>query len=172
MLGPLALTLLRAARVHAAHAAAAVLFGASFGGDLLSLGAQDVVAVTGATAATMAAAGIRSAADDGSSGESMACMQGNSADARCEGRADAPEEQAPCRCLPARGVSARPRRIQGTVVLGLTVDAAGRVAAWELVHSSGSALLDAAARRAATRWRFDRGPGVVEQPFTFRLATP
>ncbi|MFN9758735.1 MAG: C4-dicarboxylate transporter DcuC [Planctomycetota bacterium] len=51
VLGPLALPLLRAARVHAAHAAAAVLFGASFGGDLLSPGAQDVVAVTGATAA-------------------------------------------------------------------------------------------------------------------------
>lgn len=51
VLGPLALPLLRAARVHAAPAAAAVLFGASFGGDLLSPGAQDVVAVTGATAA-------------------------------------------------------------------------------------------------------------------------
>jgi protein TonB len=67
---------------------------------------------------------------------------------------------------------ARLRRIQGTVVLQLAIDAAGRVAACELVGSSGSALLDAAARRAATRWRFDRGPGVVEQPFTFRLATP
>jgi protein TonB len=67
---------------------------------------------------------------------------------------------------------ARLRRIQGTVVLQLAIDAAGRVAACELVRSSGSALLDTAARRAATRWRFDRGPGVVEQPFTFRLATP
>ncbi|MFN6193541.1 MAG: hypothetical protein ACK5BN_06950, partial [Planctomycetota bacterium] len=51
VLGPLALPRRRAARVHAAHAAAAGLFGASFGGDLLSPGAQDVVAVTGATAA-------------------------------------------------------------------------------------------------------------------------
>lgn len=67
---------------------------------------------------------------------------------------------------------ARLRRIQGTVVLRLAVDASGRVAACELVGSSGSALLDAAARRAAMRWRFDRGPGVVEQPFTFRLAAP
>ncbi len=65
---------------------------------------------------------------------------------------------------------ARLRRVQGTVLLRLAVDAAGRVAACEMVRSSGSALLDAAARRAATRWRFDRGPGVVEQPFTFRLA--
>lgn len=68
--------------------------------------------------------------------------------------------------------SARLRRVQGTVVLRLSVDAAGRVAACEVGSSSGSSLLDAAARRAATRWRFDRGPGVVEQPFTFRLAAP
>lgn len=51
VLGPLALPLLRAARVRPTHAGAALLFGASFGGDLLSPGAQDVVAVAGATAA-------------------------------------------------------------------------------------------------------------------------
>lgn len=67
---------------------------------------------------------------------------------------------------------ARRRRLQGTTLLRLSIAADGRVAACELVASSGSSLLDAAATRAALRWRFDRGPGVVEQPFTFRLATP
>lgn len=51
VLGPLALPLLRTARVRPTHAGAALLFGASFGGDLLSPGAQDVIAVAGATAA-------------------------------------------------------------------------------------------------------------------------
>lgn len=42
------------------------------------------------------------------------------------------------------------------MALDLTIDAAGRVADTELVHSSGHRLLDRAARESALRdWQFD-----------------
>jgi protein TonB len=65
---------------------------------------------------------------------------------------------------------------QGTVMLRLQVDAAGRVAAAEIVTSSGYRSLDQAAQEAAQGWRFrpatrDGQPvaSVVRAPVTFRL---
>jgi protein TonB len=66
--------------------------------------------------------------------------------------------------------AARRRRVEGTVLVRIEVDAAGAAAACTIAVGSGSALLDAAALAAARRWRFTHGPGVVEQPFVFRLA--
>ncbi len=45
------------------------------------------------------------------------------------------------------------RRLEGTVVLRLTVDASGRVADVEVVDSSGHAALDEAAVEAIRKWR-------------------
>ncbi len=67
---------------------------------------------------------------------------------------------------------ARRHGIEGTTVLALAVDAAGSVTDARLVTSSGSVLLDEAARRAARTWRFGNGPGTVEVPFVFRLHLP
>jgi C4-dicarboxylate transporter, DcuC family len=53
-LGPILIPLLRAGGVSAGVAGAALLLGASFGGDLLNPGAQDVQAVAGATQADAA----------------------------------------------------------------------------------------------------------------------
>jgi C4-dicarboxylate transporter, DcuC family len=53
-LGPILIPLLRAGGVSAEVAGAALLLGASFGGDLLNPGAQDVQAVAGATQANAA----------------------------------------------------------------------------------------------------------------------
>lgn len=65
--------------------------------------------------------------------------------------------------------AARRRGIQGTTVLGITIDDDGAVTACRVVTTSGSTLLDAAALRAAANWRFDRGPALVEVPFVFEL---
>lgn len=65
---------------------------------------------------------------------------------------------------------ARRRGIEGLVLVRIDVDATGAAAACTLGTSSGNVLLDDAALRAARRWRFQSGPGVVEQPFRFELA--
>ncbi|MBX3462937.1 MAG: TonB family protein [Planctomycetes bacterium] len=61
------------------------------------------------------------------------------------------------------------RRIEGTVVVRIEIDAAGFARHCSVALGSGSVLLDAAALTAAGKWRFDRGPGTVEVPFVFRL---
>lgn len=65
---------------------------------------------------------------------------------------------------------ARRRGIEGLVLVRIDVDASGAATACTLLTSSGNVLLDDAALRAARRWRFQSGPGVVEQPFRFELA--
>jgi protein TonB len=52
-------------------------------------------------------------------------------------------------------LSARAAGIVGTVVLRMHVDAEGHVTRVEVESSSGDALLDAAAERAALAWRFE-----------------
>lgn len=64
---------------------------------------------------------------------------------------------------------ARRRGIEGLVLVRIDVDAAGTAVACTVMTSSGNVLLDDAALRAARRWRFRSGPGVVEQPFRFEL---
>jgi len=60
--------------------------------------------------------------------------------------------------------------IEGRVVLLLTLDAAGRVTAIEVASSSGHAILDDAALRAATRIvRLSGGPRQALLPVEFRL---
>jgi protein TonB len=64
---------------------------------------------------------------------------------------------------------ARKRGVQGTAVLEVAVDEAGAVTKVLVVQSSGSALLDEAARSAFAAARFEparRGPAAI--PFTFR----
>lgn len=65
--------------------------------------------------------------------------------------------------------SARRRRIEGTVLIRIDVDANGRVLECTLLRGSDCADLDRAALSAARRWRFLNGPGAVEVPFTFRI---
>jgi protein TonB len=78
---------------------------------------------------------------------------------------------------PAYPGVARRRGIEGQVLLRVAVDAAGRPTAVSLARSSGSALLDEAARDAVARWSFvpARVGGMpvaaeVDVPITFRLA--
>lgn len=66
--------------------------------------------------------------------------------------------------------AARSRGVEGEVIVRIEVAGDGTVHACTVLVSSGSVLLDDAARRAARRWRFANGPGVVEQPFRFALA--
>lgn len=66
---------------------------------------------------------------------------------------------------------ARRRGIQGTVVVRIEVTAEGLAGSCSVLATSGSVQLDDAALRAARRWRFRSGPGVVEQPFRFELST-
>lgn len=72
---------------------------------------------------------------------------------------------------PSYPEAARRRRIEGTVVVRIEVDAGGAAVVCAVVSSSGSELLDAAALAAARRWRFANGPGVLEQPFRFALTS-
>jgi periplasmic protein TonB len=65
--------------------------------------------------------------------------------------------------------AARRRRLEGTVVVRIAVDATGAAIACTVAASSGSSLLDDAALAAARRWRFTTGPGTLEQPFRFAL---
>lgn len=59
MLGPILLPLLTAAGIHPAVAGAALVLGASFGGDLLSPSAQDVQALAGVTGVAASAFSVR-----------------------------------------------------------------------------------------------------------------
>jgi protein TonB len=59
----------------------------------------------------------------------------------------------------------------------MSIDIHGAVAAARILHSSGHALLDEAARKAALTWRFapalrdgEPVPQLRNQPFTFRLS--
>jgi protein TonB len=65
--------------------------------------------------------------------------------------------------------SARRRRIEGTVLVRIDVDANGSAGDCAVAQGSGCLALDHAALAAARRWRFDRGPGHVEVPFVFQL---
>jgi protein TonB len=77
---------------------------------------------------------------------------------------------------PVWSVEARRARMQGTVVLAVTISPEGVPAAVDVLRSSGHFLLDRAAQEALWQWRFDpaRRAGVpVEEriaiPITFRL---
>ncbi|QXM25468.1 TonB family protein [Elioraea tepida] len=77
---------------------------------------------------------------------------------------------------PVVPLEARQRRIEGTVVLAVTVSAAGTPSAVDVLRSSGHLLLDRAAQEALWQWRFDparRGGVPVEEqvaiPITFRI---
>jgi len=67
--------------------------------------------------------------------------------------------------------SALLRRLEGTVLLSLTVGPEGDVVDVELIESSGHGSLDRAAIHAARRYRFEPGGETitVSKPFTFRL---
>jgi len=77
---------------------------------------------------------------------------------------------------PVVPVEARRARMQGTVVLAVTVSPEGVPSAVDVVRSSGHFLLDRAAQEALWQWRFDparRGGVPVEErlaiPITFRI---
>ena len=70
---------------------------------------------------------------------------------------------------PEYPAAARRRGIEGVVVVRIAVDMAGAAADCEVLHTSGSVLLDRAALDAARRWRFEHGPGMVEQAFRFQI---
>lgn len=78
--------------------------------------------------------------------------------------------------LPRYPSAARRRGIEGTVLLEVLVSPQGQAEQVEILRSSGSSLLDEAAREAILRWRFTparRGavavPGRITVPITFRL---
>ncbi|MEY4672256.1 MAG: TonB protein [Planctomycetota bacterium] len=73
---------------------------------------------------------------------------------------------------PEYPAAARRNGIEGTTLLALQVDVDGTVTGVRVVTSSGNGLLDAAALRAARKWRFENGPGSIEVPFVFRLRPP
>ncbi len=71
---------------------------------------------------------------------------------------------------------ARRRGQEGTVLLAVSVDAAGRPLSVAVAQSSGHQLLDDAARRAVEKWAFNPArqggvavPGQVRVPVDFRL---
>jgi len=77
---------------------------------------------------------------------------------------------------PAYPLAARERRIEGDVVLRVSVDARGFVRGVEVARSSGEPMLDQAAIAAARAWRFlpaeragTRVPDTVETAISFRL---
>ena len=72
---------------------------------------------------------------------------------------------------PVVPVEARRARIQGTVVLAVTVSPQGVPSAVDVIRSSGHVLLDRAAEEAVWQWRFDpaRRGGV---PVAERIAIP
>lgn len=81
--------------------------------------------------------------------------------------------------LPRYPSAARRRGIEGTVTLAVRVSAQGLADGVTIDRSSGSTLLDEAARDAVRRWRFRparlRGEpveGSVAVPITFRLVDP
>jgi protein TonB len=77
---------------------------------------------------------------------------------------------------PVWPIEARRARMQGTVVLAVTISPEGVPAAVDVLRSSGHFMLDRAAQEALWQWRFDparRGGVPVEEriaiPITFRL---
>jgi protein TonB len=91
-------------------------------------------------------------------------------------RYEAGGEANPCPRYPA---AARRRGIEGEVLVEVRVGADGAPAGVEILRSSGSALLDAAAVEALERWRFEPArsggqpvAGTVEIPVTFKLTEP
>lgn len=75
------------------------------------------------------------------------------------------------RVAPSYPLAARRRGIEGVVLLHVRFDASGQPEEISVRTSSGSAMLDDAARDAVARWRFRGGAaGALELPFTFRLA--
>ena len=80
---------------------------------------------------------------------------------------------------PRYPAAARRRGIEGEVLVEVRVGADGAPAGVEILRSSGSALLDAAAVEALERWRFEPArsggqpvAGTVEIPVTFKLTEP
>ena len=76
-----------------------------------------------------------------------------------------------CNPRPEYPESARRRGIEGVVLVHIDADEEGMPIACEVLQSSGSVALDAAALRAARRWRFENGPGSVDVPFRFEITT-
>lgn len=83
------------------------------------------------------------------------------------------------RVQPEYPAAAYRERAEGTVLLGVTVDASGRPAQVDVVERSGSRELDRAAVEAVRQWTF--APAIrggrpaearVEIPVTFRLEQP
>jgi protein TonB len=73
------------------------------------------------------------------------------------------------RIEPSYPEAARQRRIQGWVEIEIDVGADGSVAAARIVDASPSAIFNAAALRAVSRWRFDPAQaGGEAQPVTTR----
>jgi periplasmic protein TonB len=71
---------------------------------------------------------------------------------------------------PTYPLTARRKGIEGAVLLRVRFDASGRPEDISVMTSSGSAMLDDAARDAVMRWRFRGGvAGSLELPITFRL---
>ncbi|MFK7742188.1 MAG: energy transducer TonB [Planctomycetota bacterium] len=64
---------------------------------------------------------------------------------------------------------ARRRRYEGTVLLRIHCNARGHVTSVVVASSSGHRCLDEAATTAVRRWRFEHGPGAIEQPIHFQL---
>jgi TonB family protein len=74
------------------------------------------------------------------------------------------------RVAPSYPAAARRRGIEGTVRLRVRFDADGRPEDVAVAASSGSEMLDHAARDAVRRWRFRGGAaGAIDVPIAFRL---
>jgi protein TonB len=74
------------------------------------------------------------------------------------------------RVAPTYPLAARRRGIEGSVLLRVRFDRAGRPGDISVMSSSGSPMLDDAARDAVARWRFRGGEaGALDLPITFRL---
>ena len=74
------------------------------------------------------------------------------------------------RIAPSYPPAARRRGIEGSVLLRVRFDAAGQPEDIAVAASSGSEMLDQAARDAVQRWRFRGGvSGTVDVPVAFRL---
>jgi protein TonB len=74
------------------------------------------------------------------------------------------------RITPYYPPAARRRGIEGSVLLRVRFDAGGRPEDIAVAASSGSEMLDQAAREAVQRWRFRGGAaGTIDVPVAFRL---
>ncbi len=92
--------------------------------------------------------------------ETAAPAPGNSltmtpaAEVGVEAWVERPPEPLPDNLKPSYPWRAQQRGITGTVVLRVTIDTVGEAREVAVSHSSGSLLLDRAARRAVAAWRF------------------